>query len=367
MIASINPDQKVRGLLPNPTPRELGYRMPAEWHKHQGTWFSWPHNLDTWSKYLEPTEHALADAVHWLSQGEAVHINVLDEAHKHHVSEVLLLASANMDSVYFHYFPTNDAWCRDHGAVFLISSDQSSLAAIDWRYNAWGEKYPPFDLDNAVPRQMGEALTVTRFETPIVLEGGSIEVNGAGVLLTTDTCLLNPNRNPGLKKEEIAIVLQEMLGIEDILWLSGELVGDDTDGHIDNLARFANETTIVAPEAADPNDENFESLLTNLALLKTWNSTQNNRFDIIQIPMPSPVFIEGNRMPANYMNFYIGNSVVLMPSFGDPMDETAEAILQSCFKERKVVRIDCSSVIWGLGAIHCLTQQVPLPTPDNIT
>ena len=362
----IMPDQNVQELLPDPTPRALGYNMPAEWTEHQGTWFSWPHNLDTWSNYLASTERALGDAIHWLTQGEAVHINVLDEVHKIHVSEVLVQANANMDRVYFHCFPTNDAWCRDHGAVFLTNSEQGSRAAIDWGYNAWGGKYPPFDLDNAIPQKMCEALAVPRFQTPIVLEGGSIEVNGSGVLMTTETCLLNPNRNPGLVKQEISWVLKEMLGVEEILWLTGELIGDDTDGHIDNLARFVNETAIVIPEAVDPDDENFESLLTNLALLKTWNSTQNDRFDIIQMPMPSPVFLEGNRMPANYMNFYIGNSVVLMPSFGDPMDETAEAILQSCFKQRKVVRMDCSSVIWGLGAIHCLTQQVPLPAPDNI-
>ena len=360
MKTPIKLSQRMQALLPNPTPRALGYCMPAEWQKHYGTWFSWPHNLDTWSNYLASTERALAEAIHWLSQGEMVHINVLNEAHKSHVSDILLRARAAMGRVRFYCFPTNDAWCRDHGAVFLVHPAQSTVAAIDWEYNAWGEKYPPFDLDNAIPRQMCEALSVPRFELPIVLEGGSIEVNGAGVLMTTRTCLLNPNRNPGLAQEEIECVLREMLGVEEILWLAGELVGDDTDGHIDNLARFVNETTIVAPEALCSDEENYASLSANLALLNAWNSKHSNRFDIVEMPMPNSIFLEGKRMPASYMNFYIGNSVVLMPSFGDPMDEKAEAILQSCFKERKVVRMDCSSVIWGLGAIHCLTQQVPL-------
>ena len=350
--------QNIQALLPPITPRAFGYRMPAEWAPHRGTWLSWPHNEDTWATYLPSAERALADVVKWLCQGEEVHINVLNRRHRNHVASLLGTTDGEAH-VHFHYFPTNDAWCRDHGAIFLTRPNQPGIAGIDWGYNAWGGKYPPFDLDDAIPGQMCDALGTPYFETPIVLEGGSVEVNGAGVLMTTSTCLLNPNRNPGLNKQDVAFVLKEMLGVDEILWLEGELAGDDTDGHIDNLARFVDETTIVVPEEANSNDENAESLSKNIELLNAWNESQGGRFEIVHLPMPAPFLLEGKRMPANYMNFYIGNSVVLMPAFGDPNDDVARSLLQACFNEREVVPIDCRSIIWGLGAIHCLTQQIP--------
>ena len=240
-------------LLPATSPRSLGYSMPPEWHVHEGTWISWPHNLDTWSTYLDSTEQALAQAVKWLSEGEVVHINVLDQVHEQHVFRILKMLGVT-GAVQFHHVPTNDSWCRDHGAVFLLHPERPGYAAVDWGYNAWGGKYPPYDQDNLVPRQMCEAVQAHRFETPFVLEGGSIEVNGDGVLMTTETCLLNPNRNPGMDKETIEHVLWEMLGVHQIIWLQGELLGDDTDGHIDNLARFVNDTTIAVPLEANQVD-----------------------------------------------------------------------------------------------------------------
>ncbi|MFK7847093.1 MAG: agmatine/peptidylarginine deiminase [Rhodothermales bacterium] len=349
---------KIQALLPRPTPHSLGYRMPAEWHPHEGTWFSWPHNPDTWVRHLPAAERALAEAVGWLAKGETVHINVLDKYHRDHVATILQDAGIN-EGIAFHLFPTNDSWCRDHGAIFLVHPEEPGYAAIDWGFNAWGEKYPPFDLDNAIPRQMADVMQARLFESPFILEGGSIEVNGAGTLLTTETCLLNPNRNPGYQKTDIEWLLKEMFGVHQVVWLAGDLVGDDTDGHIDNLARFVDEGTIVVPVEANPDDPNYASLAANFALLQQVKNAKDEAFEIITLPMPAPYFIDGHRLPANYVNFYIGNGVVLMPTFGDPNDEVALSMLQSCFKDRQMVPINCREIIWGLGALHCLSQQVP--------
>ena len=345
--------------LPNPTPRVLGYHMPAEWHPHEGTWFSWPQNPDTWVHRLPAVERELAEAVKWLSTGETVHINVKNASHQKHVIEIFRKAGVD-GPVRFHYFPTNDSWCRDHGAIFLVHPDNSGYAACDWGYNAWGEKYPPFDLDNAIPIQMCEAMNAVRFQTPVIMEGGSIEVDGAGVLMTTVPCLLNPNRNPGLTKSQIEFILKEMLGVDRFVWLGGELAGDDTDGHIDNLARFANETTIIAPEETNESDPNHKSLRENLNILTALRTVNDEPYDIVRLPMPAPYYLDGVRLPANYVNFYIGNEVVLMPAFADPNDDKAAEILQSCFPNRRVVPIDCRTIISGHGALHCLSQQVPL-------
>ena len=360
MIRSDVPNPGIETLLPSPTPNALGYYMPAEWRPHQGTWFSWPHNPDTWGRHLGAAERALAGAVRWLARGETVHINVLDEVHARHVAS--LLEHAGVDgSVRFHHVPTNDSWCRDHGAIFLIHPHRPGYAAVDWGYNAWGGKYPPYDLDDAVPARMCEALDALRFATPIVLEGGSIEVNGAGTLLTTESCLLHPNRNPGLDRPAIEHALREMLGVRHIHWLSGELAGDDTDGHIDNLARFVDATTIVAAEEKDPSDVNHRPLAENLDRLRALRAPDGRPYRVVTLPMPAPFFIDGRRMPASYVNFYVGNEVVLMPAYDDPTDEAARSILQACFPERLVVAVDCRAIIWGLGALHCLSQQVPRP------
>lgn len=333
-------------------PAGLGYRMPAEWGPHQATWLSWPHNLETWdAEKLAAVERVLARAVRVLAPGEAVRINVLDADHEAHVRQVV----GPVANVQYHRFPTNDAWCRDHGAVFIVRNDATHpLAAIDWGYNAWGGKYPPYDLDDAMPRRMAEALDVPRFEGGMILEGGSIEVNGAGLLLTTAECLLNPNRNPGCSRAEIEARLQAMLGVTDVRWLVGELAGDDTDGHIDNLTRFVRTDTVVTAVEDDPADENYAPLQENLARLRAIKGLR-----VETLPMPAPVYVSGRRMPAGYANFYIGNRAVLMPAYGDSNDAAARDILLSFFPNRRIVPLDCRHVIWGLGAFHCLTQQVP--------
>ena len=352
--------EQVRCMLPSPTPKSLGYRMPAEWEPHLGTWFSWPHNTDTWGRHLSATEQALSYAISFLCKGETVYINVLDEVHLQKVDD-LLTSMGVTQGVQYCVVPTNDSWCRDHGAIFLTHPAKPEIAASDWGFNAWGGKYPPFALDNAVPRQMCDVMNAIHFATPFILEGGSIEVNGEGVLLTTASCLLHPNRNPGFSKKDVEWVLEEMLGVDHVIWLTGELEGDDTDGHIDNIARFVNPYTIVlARENPDAGNKD-NGMPSNSARLEAAFNAMGMAIDLVYLPRPAPFFIEGRQLPASYINFYIGNEVVLMPVFDDPQDEDAQQILQSCFPLRRVIPVDCTSIIWGLGALHCLSQQVPKP------
>ena len=342
------------------TPSALGYHMPAEWEPHQGTWISWPHNRDTWPGKFDPVEPVMVEAVRALAPGETVHVNVLDAAHEAHVRG--LLAGVEGPVVY-HHIPTNDAWCRDHGAVFVVRREghRRKLAAIDWGYNAWGGKYPPYDLDDAVPRQMAEVLGVPRYEGGMILEGGAIEVNGAGLLLTTASCLLNPNRNPGIPRAAVERKLKEMLGVTKILWLPcGDLAGDDTDGHVDNLARFVSEDTVLASWTEDPADPNHAPLAENFAYLQAATTTDERPLHVIPLPTPAPVFYGEHRLPASYANFYIGQEVILLPTYHDPRDRHAKDLLQHHFPTRRIVGIDCTDLVWGLGAFHCLTQQVPL-------
>lgn len=343
-----------------PTPAARGYRMPAEWAPHQATWLSWPHNPDTWPGALAAAERALAGAVAALSEGERVHVNVLDERHERHVAGLLAAAGASAGQLRLHRQPTNDAWCRDHGAIFVTRPGADTpLLALDFGYNAWGGKYPPFDLDDAMPRHMAARLGVPYRTVDMILEGGSIEVNGAGTLLTTEQCLLNPNRNPRLSRADIERRLRENLGIDQVLWLGEGIVGDDTDGHIDDLTRFVAEDTVVTVVEADPADANYAALRENSARLAAMRLADGRALRVIELPMPRPLEREGMRLPASYANFYIGNQVVLLPVFGCPADEAAAATLAGCFPGRRVVPVDCRDVVVGLGTLHCLTQQVP--------
>lgn len=344
------------------TPSDLGYRLPAEWEPQQAVWLSWPHNRNSWPGKFEPVEPIMARAVAALATSETVRINVLDASHEGHVREVLAAHRTPHANVVFHHFPTNDAWCRDHGAIFVVREHEGrrEMAATDWDYNAWGGKYPPFDLDIEIPRRMAEALGVPRFDGGMVLEGGSIEVNGEGVLLTTEQCLLNPNRNPQLSKTEIEQRLRDFLGVHTILWLGEGIVGDDTDGHVDDLTRFVAADTVVTVVEDDPADDNYKPLQDNLKRLADMRLPDGRPpLRVVPLPMPRPVFHEGQRLPASYANFYIGNAVVLAPLFNCDRDAEALAVLQRCFPARRVVGIDCTDLVWGLGTFHCLTQQVP--------
>ena len=349
------------------TPASLGYRMPAEWEPHTATWLSWPRREgisfpDSFDRVL-PVLRALVEA---LIESEQVCINVSNAAHEAEARAVL--SGLPMERVTFYRVPTNEPWCRDHGPIFLTrDSDPRSatgrirrgeLAVVDWDYNAWGNKYPPFDLDEVVPTRLAEILQLPVFYPHMILEGGSIDVNGAGALLTSESCLLNKNRNPNLSRDEIEQRLRDYLGINNILWLGDGIDGDDTDGHIDDLTRFVSERTVVTVVEKNRDDENYEPLQQNLARLHEMK-IDGHKLDILTVPMPKKIVREGLRLPASYANFYIANTRVLVPIFADANDEAALSVLRNCFPERRVIGIDCRELIWGLGTFHCLTQQQP--------
>jgi agmatine deiminase len=342
---------------PRETPAVLGYRMPAEWEPHTATWLSWPRRdgisfPDSFDRVM-PVLRAMVEA---LIVSERVCINVCNDAHETEARQVL--RGLQMEQISFHMIPTNEPWCRDHGPIFLTRDLDPRVAIVDWDYNAWGNKYPPFDLDEIVPTRVAEMLKLPVFYPGMILEGGSIDVNRAGALLTTESCLLNPNRNPHLSRDEIEQRLRDYLGAREILWLADGIAGDDTDGHIDDLARFVSQQTVVTVVEEDRGDENYEPLQENLARLSEMKM-DNREIDIITLPMPKQIVREGLRLPASYANFYIANSCVLVPTFADPADELALSVLQKCFPNRRIIGIDARELIWGLGAFHCLTQQQP--------
>lgn len=345
------------GASESPTPAMRGFAMPAEWKRHRGTWLSWPHRESSWPGNFAPIPAVIAEMIRQLAPGEEVHVNVADQQMEESARTVLRTAGVATDNVFFHHFPTNDAWCRDHGPIFVQRGSEQLI--LDWGYNAWGGKYPPFDLDDRIPTQVGDAFDIEVVSPGMILEGGSIDVNGRGTLLTTTQCLLHPNRNPDLSQADIETRLRDYLGVRHILWLGEGIIGDDTDGHIDDITRFVDSHTIVTAVEEDPADPNHEILADNLARLQSMRDQDGAAFRIVTIPMPRPVFYEGERLPASYANFYIGNEVVLLPGYDAERDEEARATLQTLLPTRRVVVIDCTELIWGLGAFHCLTQQWP--------
>lgn len=340
------------------------YRMPAEWEPHRATWLSWPHNPDTWPGKFAAMLPAYVQMVAALACSEPVYINV-NNATMEAEARVHLREAVARGDIRFHHIATNDAWIRDHGAIFVHTSDPAtpatppSLTAVNWEYNAWGGKYPPYDLDNQVAARMAQVLGVDVCDGGMVLEGGSVDVNGQGVLLTTEACLLNPNRNPHLSRADIEQRLGAMLGAEQVIWLSQGIAGDDTDGHIDNLVRFVAADTVVAVVEEDPSEVNYLPLQENLAILRSWRDQRGRPLRVIELPMPPAITWQGQRLPASYANFYLANRVVLVPFYRHPHDERARQVLQECFPDREVVGIDATELAAGLGAFHCLTQQIP--------
>ena len=294
-----------------------------------------------------------------VSEGELVRINVADWQMAAFAKEQLMVSGVDLERIEFFEFPTNDAWCRDHGPAFLINPETKHKAIIDWGYNAWGEKYPPYDLDDVIPTKIGEHFGLPVFHPGIVMEGGSVDFNGKGTVLTTTACLLNKNRNPQLNQHQIESYLQNYYGVEQVLWLGDGIVGDDTDGHIDDITRFINEDTVVTVVEENKSDENYHILQENLQTLKTMRLLNGKQLNIVELPMPDAVVYEGQRLPASYANFYIANSAVVVPTYRSKNDEKALNILQQCFPDRKVVGIDSTDIIWGLGSFHCLSQQEP--------
>jgi agmatine deiminase len=337
--------------------------MPAEWAPHQGTWLSWPHNPDTWPGCLDRVEAPMLDVVAALAEVETVHINVLDRQHASHL-ENRLAGRVPAGSVRLHLIPTNDAWCRDHGAIFVATpaADGRRLRALKFGYNAWGGKYPPFDLDQRVACRMAETLGVRCIEHAMILEGGSIDVDGEGVLLTTELCLLNPNRNPTLGRAEIEATLRSAFGVSDVVWLGAGIEGDDTDGHIDEITRFVAPCRVVTAVENNRDDPNHGPLAENRRTLEQLRFSDGGRLEIVDLPMPEPLYWQGQRLPASYANFYVANELVLAPAFGVAADAAAAGTLADCFPERKIVPIDCRHLVVGLGGLHCLTQQVPAGT-----
>ncbi len=343
------------------TPAALGYYFPAEFAPHRATWLSWPHKEASWPGKIASIYPNYAKFVKELTTGEQVCINVNDEAMKNFATEWLLNGGVSLDKVSFFINPTNDAWCRDHGPAFLINENaQKKKVIVDWNYNAWGGKYPPFDLDDVVPTRIAEQLGLPVYHPGIVMEGGSVEFNGKGTVLTSECCLLNENRNPHLNRNQIEKYLFDYYGVSHVLWVSEGIVGDDTDGHIDDTVRFVNSDTVLTVIEENRNDENYELLQNNLRQLSKMRLQDGKQMNIVELPMPDAVIYEDQRLPASYANFYIANRSVIVPVYNCASDDKALRIIQECFPGREVVGIDSTDIIWGLGSFHCLSQQEPL-------
>ena len=349
--------------FPHPSPAARGFRMPAEWDRHEATWLTWPHCQDTWpgvdlAEFAEPAYVAMVEA---LCVGETVNVAVGSDEHAAAVARRLGaagIATGAGTNVRLRVVPTDDEWVRDYGALF-VRNGRGERLATDWLFNAWGGKYDRTERNNTVPAAMAAVHGAERVDCPIVMEGGSVDVNGAGLALTTESCLLNPNRNPGLSRADIEAWLAAGLGIDELVWLGDGVAGDDTDGHVDDMARFVAERTVVTAVEPDPADANHEPLADSLARLRAWRGRDGRGLDVVTLPMPAPVFHDEERLPASYANFLISNAAVLLPVFDDPNDAVAVETMQRLFPGRRVAPIPARRLVWGLGACHCLSQHVP--------
>jgi agmatine deiminase len=341
------------------TPKKLGFHFPAEWEKHNSTWLSYPHNDSSWPGKIHTIFPFYHTFIKEISKGELVNINVQDDYMKDQVQAELMQIGVDLQKIIFHLNPTNDAWCRDHGPAFLVNSKANPTRMIvNWEYNAWGDKYP-HELDNEIPKLIANYLNLPYVSTGIVMEGGSVDFNGDGTLLTTTACLLHTNRNPTLKQADIEKALIDFYGIEQVLWLGDGIAGDDTNGHIDDLTRFTTNDTVITMVEPDKNDENHAILNKNLAQLKKMRLFNGKQLNIAEIPLPEPLYFENQRLPVSYANFYVCNAAVIVPVFGCRQDQQAIDILAGCFRDRPVIGIDSVEIIWGLGSWHCLSQQEP--------
>jgi agmatine deiminase len=350
------------------TPSQLGFRMPAEWEPHEATWIAWPHERADWPGKFEAIPWVYVEIVRRLCQGERVCVLVNGPRSEQRARRALGRARIEDSRLTFHHFRTDRVWTRDSGPIFVKHVD-GRLALTDWKFNAWA-KYPNWRLDNTLPRKIGRVLNLPSWKSRsagkrVVLEGGSIDVNGQGLLLTTEECLLSPvqARNPGLSRADLEQVLSDYLGVRKVLWLSRGIVGDDTHGHIDDLARFVGPRTIVTVVEDDPTDDNYTLLQENLDRLRGMTDLDGRKLEVVTLPMPGPVWWEGTRLPASYANFYIANEQVLVPTFNDPRDRQALGTLAELFPDRQVVGIHAVDLAWGLGTLHCLTQQQPTSQP----
>ena len=331
-----------------------GFILPPEWAPHEATWLSWPVNQETWPKNI--LKEALPQYLQFiaeLSQVEKVRVNIAKNQHEVVFSSLDKELGVNIENIQLYDHSTNDCWCRDHGPDFLIKNSEKII--LNWQYNSWGEKYPPYDLDNGIPNKVAQSLGLDRLDIPMVLEGGSFDINGNGVLMTTKSCLLKENRNPQYSPNQIENYLKEYLRQNEVIWLEEGIRGDDTDGHIDDISRFVNKETIIT-SVCEQENLNYETLENNKKVLA---DSLGDRFEIIDLLMPKPLFFSGNEVPASYANFYIANDIVIVPIFNDSNDNEALDILKECFPERNIVGVDSSKIIYGLGSFHCLSKQEP--------
>ena len=372
------------------TPADLGFRMPAEWEPHEATWLAWPHARADWPGKLAPIPWVYGEVVRHLTAGERVRILVRDGALEASARRLLTRVGVDLGQVDFFRVPTDRSWTRDTCPLFVRQEDarHPEVAITDWKFNGWA-KYPNHRRDDAIPARLARALEMRRFvplvsgdgapggdgpggdrrkrsapaprPRQMVLEGGSVDVNGAGALLTTEECLLSPvqARNPGVSRAELEAALASHLGIRKVLWLGRGIAGDDTHGHVDDLARFVSRTTVVLAEESNPDDENHAWLAENRERLEGMSNADGEKLEIVSLPMPAPLRLDGVRLPASYANFYIGNTAVLVPTFNDAADRVALGILAELFPDREVVGIHAVDLVWGLGTLHCMTQQQP--------
>ena len=348
------------------SPSASGFRMPAEWEPHQATWIGWPHNKTDWPGKFAVIPWVYAEIVRKLTPGETVRIIVNSQPHEASAKEVLFKANVDLNRIEFFRFPTNRGWTRDFGPIFVKKAEQSETAIVRFRFNAWA-KYEDWKNDNAIPELAARALGCRIFPAQaggrdVVLEGGAIDVNGHGTLMATEECLLDQSvqvRNAGLSREDLESVMRDNLGVTNVLWLNRGIEGDDTHGHVDDLCRFVNSTTVVICEEKNPHDPNYGALQENLDRLKSMKLENGSKISAIPIPMPEPLVFYGQRLPASYANFYIANSAVLVPTFNDPNDRIALGVISELITDRPVIGIHAVDLVWGLGTLHCLTQQQP--------
>jgi agmatine deiminase len=351
-------DMTFPDIRPGDTPRNRGFHMPAEWEPHECVWLSWPHNKNTFPR-LQTVEDAYYDFVRAINTSERVELFVPGAAIHRKIRARLREAGVDLSQVILHTTEFSDVWIRDYGPTFVVNRALERMAMVRWNFNAWGEKYEDQLQDGKIPAVMNRWLGLPQFIPGIVLEGGSVDVNGRGTVLTSRSCLLNPNRNPSLSQEQIAEYLKDYLGIVKIIWLNKGIVGDDTDGHIDDIARFVAPSAVVCAYEDDPADENYPALHENYEILRRSTDQDGKPLTVVKLPMPAPVTSGNVRYPASYTNFYIGNSVVIVPVFNDPNDAVALQILQKFFTDRKVTGIDARALVEGFGTFHCASQQQP--------
>ena len=356
---------------PEPPPAALGFRMPAEWEPHAATWIAWPHEPRDWPGKLPAIDWVYGEVVRHLAVGERVRIVVSTAAVAKRARDVLRRVGVDRKRVQLFAAPTDRSWTRDYCPIYVVNGD-GEVAITNWRFNGWA-KYANHKRDDAVNdriarkdrvRQWQPTARVGKRIARVVLEGGAIDVNGTGTLLATEECLLDEKvqaRNPGLGREALESVLAAHLGVRKVLWLGRGISGDDTHGHIDDLARFVDETTVVVAQASDPDDVDYEPLRENRARLERMTTADGRPLRVLSLPMPAPLFLDGIRLPASYANFYIGNEAVIVPTFNDPNDRAALEMLAGLFPTRRVVGIHAVDLVWGFGTLHCMTQQEPAP------